>query len=120
MSQAFKHNDSMSEQGNFDWVELTGTAQIRISAGASNVRVNGSSTPVISGFLTPDRPGRKLKIWAADDTGASIDIDDVAGSISVASSTTTLAANQGAEFQCVPQSDGTTLWVQTWTNGTSS
>ena len=116
----YQHSDSMSEQGNFEWSEVVGTQALRISGGASNVRVHGSSTPVISSFLTHERPGRKLKIWAADDTGASVVINDVAGAIAVASSTTTLAANQAAEFQCVPQSDGTFLWVQTWTSGTSS
>lgn len=115
------HNDSMSEQGNFQYVERSGTGSIRIDAGTTNVRVYGASTPVINLFKTVKRPGRKIRIWAASDTAASVVINDVSGEIIVASSTTTLAANTCAEFVCVPQASGADpIWVQTWTTGATS
>jgi hypothetical protein len=110
----------MSEQGNFQWADVTGTTNLKIDSGTTNVRCYGSSTPVIGSFVCVERPGRKIRIWVADNTAASVVINDVANKIVVASSTTTLAANQHAEFVCVPQSDGTFVWVQTETTGTSS
>ena len=115
------HSDSMTEQGNFQYAEITGTQALRIDSGTTNVRVYGSSTPVISLFKAAKRPGRKIRIWAASDTAASVVINDVANEIIVASSTTTLAANTCAEFVCTPQASGSDpIWVQTWTTGASS
>jgi len=116
-----QHNDSMSEQGNFQYADITGSQPLRVDSGTTNIRVSGSSTPIITQFKTPFRTGRKIRVFAASDTAASVVINDVSGHIVTASGTLTLAANEYADFICTPQASGASpVWLATSTNGTDS
>ena len=114
------HNDSMSEQGNFQYSEIVGSQPLRVDSGTTNIRVSGSSTPIITFIKAQSRVGRKIRIFAASDSAVSVVIAAVTDNI-VVPSTLTIAVNQYAEFVFTPQASGAApVWLQTSSNGTNA
>ena len=112
-----QHNDSMSEQGSWHQVEVTGSESVKIPSGTTNVLVFGSSTANMTRFKTRERNGRKIRVAARSDSGDVIITDGE--NIKTVGASITLGAYDSAEFVCMPDSTGTLYFVQTSTTNIS-
>jgi hypothetical protein len=105
-----QHNDSMGDQGSWHHLEVVGTEMIRIPSGVTNVLLVGSSTPVVTRFLTRERSGRKIRFAARSDSDAVAFTEGE--NIATIGSSASVGALDTIEFMCTPAADGTLSFVQ--------
>lgn len=101
------HNDSMSEQGTAQVIEVETSGQdIRVESGVTNVILisSTSSTLSIGRIVCPTHIGKKLRFMVRNGESFTARFADVANHIVVTGSNRDLAANDSIELQCWPDS----------------
>lgn len=104
------HNDSMTEQGAFVHLEVSGTTALRIPNGATNLLVVGSNTPNVTSFVTAVRSGRKLRFFTRADGDPVVFTSG--NNISTVGSSVTADDNDSIEFIGVPDVAGVVTFIQ--------